>query len=150
MVAQLGLDLVAVGNTNAQPIVLVGLGTGLTLAMLDHCVVQYPYQSWLVGDITGHLGREKRGMILDYLINGFDCVLVLPASLASGLWYPQFLRDRRGLTKIPNRCWVSVSGLDADTSVELWKELGATIIENKWQPRPLGNLEPIPIAPPLV
>ncbi len=133
----LGVELVDYGGAGT-PLAVTGFGAGIVMAFADHLRCEYPDQRLWVGELPGGIGFEARCMVLDYLTSALPTVLLLWSSLRPLGNYAEWLcgRDWR-----PVQAWAYLKGVGAD-STAIWQSRGVTLIEDLWQPAPLGSRIP--------
>ncbi len=138
----LGVDLVEYAPGDG--LVIVGLGSGIVMAVGDHLRNEYPLLGLRMADLPGALGLAARVTALDYLGSAFPALFLMWSSLTNGSVYPRALADR-GFR--PARLWVYCKGVGEEDAKQAWAELGAVCFEDMWCARPLGNWTPTPTSP---
>ncbi len=140
MCASMGVELIQITEGGIVPFAVVGLGAGLTLAVVDHLAKCYPQLELWAADLPGEIGFEVRCLVLDYIICTWPSLLLMWSSLRSGADYPRYLREYR--MSDPQALWVYSKGWDEQEATREWLALGAQVVENLWQENPLGSLTP--------
>jgi len=136
MLKSLGLDLVEIGNENGdETVIVLSLGSGMLMAVVDHLVRCYPDVRWLCADLPGWWKLERRAMVIDYAATAYPCYLVLWHSLKSGVGLAEAVKARQ---LRPIRLWVYVKGVGREETQEVWKSIGARIISTAFNCDPLG------------
>lgn len=140
MLARVGLTLEMVNFESGMPdLVVLGFGSGIVMAAVDHLLDRYPWLGIAMADMNGEMGLERRCIAIDYIAAVAPTLLLQWSGLLNADAYPRFLQER---AFDGQRLAVYVQGNNALIAEKMWRELGATIVPRLWGPSPLGNWLP--------